>query len=277
MSLLKQNLLVSIIMPAYNAEKTIEVALKSLIVQTYPYWECIVVDDGSADSTSRIVESIANIDSRVKLFKHITNKGRSAARQNALNNCTGDYVAMLDSDDFYMHNKLEKQVSVLQKYPDVDFVSSMMFRFNDLYETNRTNTTNANTILYDKIVKGENVKIAHAPSLIKRSILSNFTFDNKLKRAQDYDLMLYLAKNYRYAIIEEELYGYRYDSQNLKNFIKGYYYQALVVKKYSKINFLKISIINSFKVLYRIVFGSNVIFKKDELINQFVSKLRDGE
>lgn len=276
MSQSKQNLLVSIIMPAYNAEKTIEIAIKSLVAQTYPHWECVVVDDGSIDSTCEIVKKIAAVDSRVKLFKHDFNKGRSAARQKALNNCIGDYIAMLDADDFYIYNKLEKQINVLQEHTDVDFVSSKMFRFNDFYDTNRTNAKETNVTLYNK-VKGENIKIAHAPSLIKHSVLVNFKFDNKLKRAQDYDLMLYLAKNYRFAIIEEELYGYRYDPQNLKNFIKGYYYQALIVKKYSRINFLKTIIINFFKVIYKVIFGSNVIFNKDELINNFICNLRDEE
>lgn len=276
MSQSKQNLLVSIIMPAYNAEKTIEIAIKSLVAQTYPYWECIVVDDGSADSTCKILKKMAAADSRIKLFKHDFNKGRSAARQKALNNCSGDYVAMLDADDFYMYNKLEKQINILQEHTDVEFVSSKMFRFNDFYDTNRTNTNENNVTFYNK-VKGENIKIAHAPSLIKRSVLVDFKFDNKLKRAQDYDLMLYLAKNYRFAIIQEELYGYRYDPQNLKNFIKGYYYQALVVKKYSITNFIKIIVINFLKVMYRVVFGSNIIFNKDELINNFICNLKDGE
>ena len=91
--------LVSVIIPAYNAEKYIRSCVESVINQDYKNMEIIVVNDGSIDKTEAIVKSMAEDDSRVVLINQ-QNKGPSAARNNGLQSCKGEYVFFLDSDDW---------------------------------------------------------------------------------------------------------------------------------------------------------------------------------
>lgn len=115
--------LVSIIMAAYNAEKTIENAIKSVLNQTYTNFELLVVDDASKDKTVKIVKKFCEQDKRVKLFLNDENKGISYTRKRALDNTNGMWIAILDSDDEWTIDKLEKQF-VLQKEENADLIFS---------------------------------------------------------------------------------------------------------------------------------------------------------
>lgn len=104
--------LVSIIIPAYNAQKTIEETVQSALEQTHTNLEVIIVDDGSSDDTFSLCEQIK--DSRLKCFT-ITNSGASAARNFGLDKATGDYIQFLDADDLLLPNKLEIQLAALKE------------------------------------------------------------------------------------------------------------------------------------------------------------------
>ena len=101
--------LISIITPAYNAEKFIGSTIESVLSQTYQNWEMLIVDDCSFDNTVKVVEEYCNMDSRIKLFRHTENLGVAAARNTALSKAQGEYVAFLDSDDMWVPQKLDKQ------------------------------------------------------------------------------------------------------------------------------------------------------------------------
>ena len=122
--------LVSIIMPAYNAEKLISDSINSVLSQTYKNFELIVIDDYSQDQTSQVVENFILKDKRVKLIKNIKNKGVAETRNTGLNHAKGDFVAFLDSDDKWVEDKLEKQLAVLKERNDVDVVYGSYYRFN---------------------------------------------------------------------------------------------------------------------------------------------------
>lgn len=106
---------VSIIMPAYNAEKYIEKAIRSAMTQTITDLEIIVVDDNSKDNTCKIVEALAAEDQRIRLIKCKENMGAAKARNLAWDACRGKYVALLDCDDIWYPQKLEKQIAIAQK------------------------------------------------------------------------------------------------------------------------------------------------------------------
>lgn len=112
---------VSIIVPTYNYGEFIGETLSSLLEQTYPDWNCIVVDDGSTDDTRRVVESFVSRDSRFR-YIHQNNAGVAAARNNALRYADGDYVQFLDADDLIGRRKLEVQVSFLNSNPQIDLI-----------------------------------------------------------------------------------------------------------------------------------------------------------
>ena len=113
--------LISVIMAAYNAEKTVRQAVLSALGQTYRNLEILVVDDCSTDSTVDIVKKLAGKDRRIRLFRNRENKGVSYARRHALENAAGSWVAILDSDDAWMPEKLEKQIR-FQKEQDAALV-----------------------------------------------------------------------------------------------------------------------------------------------------------
>ena len=105
------NLLVSIIMPAFNAAETVKQAIDSVVAQTYPNWELVVVDDGSTDSTADVVYECTTHDSRIRLITLAINTGTPGRAKNAaLPHIRGDLVAFLDSDDLWLPCKLEIQV-----------------------------------------------------------------------------------------------------------------------------------------------------------------------
>lgn len=103
--------LVSVIMPAYNAERFIAEAIDSVLNQTVKNIELIVVDDCSSDGTCRIVEEYTQKDSRVKLLRNEHNLQVAQTRNRGLEICRGEYVALLDSDDLWYPTKLEKQIN----------------------------------------------------------------------------------------------------------------------------------------------------------------------
>ena len=106
--------IVSVIIPAYNAERTILATLESVQKQTFSDIELIVIDDGSTDQTVKLVETLQ--DSRVKIFSY-QNSGVSVARNRGIQCAIGDFIAFIDADDQWTSDKLELQLKALQKDP----------------------------------------------------------------------------------------------------------------------------------------------------------------
>jgi len=113
--------LVSVVVPAYNYGAYVGAALESLRAQTLARWECVVVDDGSADETPRVVEEFALRDPRVRLVRQ-QNRRQAAARNNGLSRTSAPFVQFLDADDLVEPRKLEQQAAYLQSHPEVDIV-----------------------------------------------------------------------------------------------------------------------------------------------------------
>ncbi|MGB4386964.1 MAG: glycosyltransferase family 2 protein, partial [Caldicoprobacterales bacterium] len=106
--------LVSIITPAYNCEKYIGETIESVLKQSYENWELIIVDDCSTDNTKSVVEEYIKRDKRIKYYSLDVNSGAAVARTKAMELASGEYIAFLDSDDLWMPNKLEKQISFMK-------------------------------------------------------------------------------------------------------------------------------------------------------------------
>lgn len=107
--------LVSIITPAYNAAGYIAATIESVRAQSYQNWEMLIVDDCSSDNTVQVVEKYCSLDSRIRLIRHVQNQGVAGARNTALSEAKGEYVAFLDSDDMWMPNKLDMQLSFMEE------------------------------------------------------------------------------------------------------------------------------------------------------------------
>lgn len=122
--------LISIIMPAYNAEKYITESVDTVINQTYKNWELIIINDGSTDDTEAIARQYTLTDSRIKLINQ-ENKKLSAARNIGIKAAVGDWVAFLDADDLWVADKLKKQIALINTKPDIGLVFSDGYIFND--------------------------------------------------------------------------------------------------------------------------------------------------
>lgn len=106
--------LVSIVMPNYNCDKYLHDTIESVISQTYSNWELLIVDDCSTDSSVEIINHYCAIDKRIKCFINKKNAGPAECRNIAINNAEGKWIAFLDSDDLWLPQKLEKQISFME-------------------------------------------------------------------------------------------------------------------------------------------------------------------
>ena len=113
--------LVSIIIPAFNAEKFISETVNSVLTQSYTNWELIIVNDGSTDSTKNLIENFAQTDKRIQPI-HQKNMGVSLTRNNGFKHATGQYIALLDADDVWLENNLLEKINMLQSDSSLGFV-----------------------------------------------------------------------------------------------------------------------------------------------------------
>ena len=110
-----KEVLISVIVPAYNAAAYIEETIRSVMAQTHTCWEMLVIDDGSTDDTAAIVERLVAEDSRIQWIRNPQNCGVAKTRNHGLELCRGEYVAFLDSDDRWHPEKLAMQVQMAQQ------------------------------------------------------------------------------------------------------------------------------------------------------------------
>ena len=122
----KSSPLVSIVMPSYNRANFIIETINSIQKQTYSNWELIIVDDGSIDRTTEIVNNIR--DERIHYYKQ-PHSGMEHARNYGLEKARGEFIGFMDSDDLWAINKLQRQLSVFQEYPDIEFCLTGAYEF----------------------------------------------------------------------------------------------------------------------------------------------------
>lgn len=121
---MKNTPLISIVTPVYNSEKFLGAAITSVQNQTYANWELILIDDASKDNSEKIAAEFYNEDDRIIYEKLLVNGGPAVSRNRAIELSKGEYIAFLDSDDFWAPDKLEIQIDFMQKHNcDVSFTS----------------------------------------------------------------------------------------------------------------------------------------------------------
>lgn len=121
-----QNPKVTVLMPAYNAEKYIGTAIESILNQTYKDFEFIIVNDCSTDSTLDIIKKYAKKDKRIRIISNKKNQKIAQTLNNGLKEAKGKYIARLDADDWSYPERLEKQVNFMEENPDVVLSSGNM-------------------------------------------------------------------------------------------------------------------------------------------------------
>lgn len=184
--------MISVIIPAYNREKTIAKAINSVLNQTYEDIECIVVDDCSTDNTENVVKAIN--DSRLKYYKLENNSGACFARNYGIEKSLGEYIAFQDSDDEWLENNLEKQLEKLKEV-NADLVFGRLKLYNDnntLVKRVPNIKKKSGFITYNELLKKS--IISTQTILAKKEVFRNIKFDNEMPRFQDWDLFLRVIK-----------------------------------------------------------------------------------
>ena len=208
--------LISVIMPAYNAEKWIEEAIESILEQTYSNWELIIINDGSVDNTVKVCERYAQSDKRIRIFTQ-NNQGPSAARNYGLSMIKGDYFTIIDCDDTLRHDSLQLYLEAAEKY-DADTVIAG-------YRMINAQSGRERVFLSDKEMTftiNENINIEQVERLLQlglmasnwnklyRKRLAKLSFDEKLSLNEDVLFSLTALSNSEIvAVIPHPLYEYK--------------------------------------------------------------------
>ncbi|OCA88293.1 hypothetical protein A8F94_10875 [Bacillus sp. FJAT-27225] len=196
---------ISIIVPTYNSELTIEKCLSSILEQTYNDFEIIIIDDGSKDQSAKKAEDILNgINVKYTIIKK-KNGGASSARNKGLEIAKGEYIAFLDSDDQWLPEKLAESIDAIEKNKDVVIVSNLA---SDTKTTSLYTKVSFNKLLYKNYFFTSSV-------LVKKSVLDDrkLRFNESLPGAEDYDMWLNILKGNQGIVINKKLFVYGDDKR----------------------------------------------------------------
>lgn len=204
---------ISIIMGIYNCGKTLDMAIESIINQTYSNWEMIMCDDGSSDNTYNIaLKYQKNYPDKIILIRNEKNMGLNITLNNCLKYAKGEYVARMDGDDISLPNRFEKQVEFLESNPQYAIVSSPMILFDESGDWGKTKVIEKPQII-DFV--DHSPFFCHAACMIRRDALMSvggYTENKKLLRYEDANLWYKMyGKGYRGYNFSEPLYKMRDD------------------------------------------------------------------
>jgi len=193
--------LVSVVVPTFNRAGQLGEAIDSVLAQTYPHWELIVVDDGSQDETPRCLAAYSH---PIRTIRQ-ENRGVSAARNRGFQAANGDLIALLDSDDYWLPDKLAVQVALFRQHP-----SLMLCQTEEIWVRNgrRVNPKARHRKFGGMIFEKTLPLCLISPSavMLRRALLDEIgLFDERLPACEDYDLWLRITWKYPVGLIETPL------------------------------------------------------------------------
>ena len=219
---------VSVIIPVYNRVKSIGRALDSVLKQTYQPKEIIVVDDGSTDGT---VDYIRENYPQVTVLTQ-ANQGPSAARNRGIAHSTGEWVALLDSDDIWLPDKLRAQVQIIEKNPGLGMIGSRRYKNCYDYDEQVVKRPVARAVSFFHFLKQTTCHTSTV--LLRREALEKVgLFDEKLPAAEDVDLWVRIAYYYKVVQVRQHLTAVFVSKDSISlNRKKTYYYDLHVLAKW---------------------------------------------
>ena len=211
---------VDVIVPAYNASYYIASAIRSVMAQTFQDWQLIVVDDGSTDTTAAVVESFREVLGSKLTFIRQENKGLPAARNTAIRNASAPYLALLDADDIWLPNRLEKSVAALEENPSAGLAYGLVTHIDEHGKLGTTFTGNPR-FASGRIARPIYLKEVDLPCptmTFRRSCTDSVgLFDETMRATEDRDLWFRIALRYEVAFIPEVIALYRLSSQSMSS------------------------------------------------------------
>lgn len=200
--------LVSIIIPTYNVEKYIEEGIDSLLNQTYTNLEILIIDDCSTDNTVQIIKSKYSKNQKIKLYEKSQNLGPANSRNIGIKQSKGKYIALLDGDDYYAEDKIEKQVQLMEL--NLDIVACSTFLQCIGLKNNIIKFSIDHSEIKDRQLLG--CPIAHPSVMFRASFLkeNNLYYNENFRYSEDYELFIrMIEKGGKFLTIPEALYMYR--------------------------------------------------------------------
>lgn len=244
--------LVSIIMGAYNCEKTITKCVNSIIMQTYKNWEFIICDDCSNDNTLTILKEYQKNDSRIIIIHNEENLKLAASLNKCLKIAKGKYIARMDADDESLPERIEKQVNYLENNSEIDVVGCNRIIFDEYGEKGiRKSIEKPNK---DNLIK--DTPFAHPTIMMKKEVydkLGGYVSDKTTIRAEDLELWFRFFENdFKGYNMQEVLYKYKESKEDYskRSLIAGIQTAKVYLKGYRK---LKIPIVKRIYFLKPIV------------------------
>jgi len=199
--------IISVIVPAYNAEKTIVETISSVLRQSFGDLELIVINDGSTDKTLELINTIS--DARLQVFS-FSNGGLSVARNRGIHLAKGEYLAFLDADDLWTHDKLSAQITALKQYPEAGVSYSWIYSMDEQGESikpgisfNFQGDVYPDLLVNNFIVNGSNCLIT------REAIELIGEFDSTVDGAADWDYWLRLAAKFPFVLVPKYQIFYR--------------------------------------------------------------------
>lgn len=219
---------VTIAMPVRNAAATLDAAIRSVLAQNYQNWVLMIVDDGSDDAIVEIMRR--HTDGRIRYIADGRHLGLAARLNQIIDAADGDYLARLDADDVAYPERLERQVTFLERHPDIDLVGSSAMLFRDDGSIEGVLDVEP---FHDGLQarRWQGFRIPHPSWMARVSWFRNHQYDPAMRRAQDQELLLRAVRSSRYACIREVLIGYRKVSTLLVKRLSGraYLARALII------------------------------------------------
>jgi glycosyltransferase involved in cell wall biosynthesis len=224
MNIASQKPLVSVVIPVFNAEETIVEALESVSCQTYSPIELVVVDDGSTDNTTEVINNyhqwhLKNCQEKTPIefrYIHQENGGPSKARNTGIMASNGEYIAFLDADDLWTGDKLEKQLRIFSREPSVDIVFTDVkisrLRNNQIEEFTVFHKKKLSTdffghefIVVDPFEKLMKLNFMPTPSVVaRRACFDNGRlFNEKRRHVEDWELWLKMSLSLNFAYVKD--------------------------------------------------------------------------
>ena len=182
--------LVSIIITTYNYGDFLAVAVESAIKQSYPWFEIIIIDDGSTDNTKNIIKSYPSVK-----YYYQKNQGISAARNAGILKSNGSFLVFLDADDWLEKDALEMNATVLTSKPELAFISGNYFFLQAGNKNSKEIIFKVTDKHYEKLLECNYIGM-HAAVMFRRWVFDEFSYDECLKSCEDYDLYLNIARKY---------------------------------------------------------------------------------
>lgn len=198
------NLLVSVIMPVYNAKHFIKPAVESILNQTYPEFEFIIVDDASTDSTSKILKDFKRKDKRITLIQNKTNLGVTKSLNEAVVKASGKYIIRTDGDDWSYPDRFELQVKLMEKNPQVVVSGSYVEVCNSKLKTKYIRKYHLSDTKIRKHIFRYS-PFAHPATIWKTSALKKERYNETLTTCQDYELYFRVGKIGKFMNLDKPL------------------------------------------------------------------------